>query len=284
MRVNASGEHDELFTLMNSFNEMLREIQNRDAALQKAQNELEQRVTERTRELVSANRELEAFSYSVSHDLRGPLDALNGYSYILLKNHSSKLDATGKESLQNIRAAARRMSDLIDDLLNLSRLSTSSMHREKVDLSVFARGIMEELCRNAPQRKVEFIAAPSAEANADARLLRIVLDNLLRNAWKYTAHHDAARIEFGQESSEGRVVYFVRDNGSGFDQRSADRLFQPFQRLHSTAEFPGNGIGLATVRRIIQRHGGEVWAQGEVEKGATFYFTLESLRDSSTQA
>jgi signal transduction histidine kinase len=284
VRVNASGEHDELFTLMNSFNEMLREIQNRDAALQKAQNELEQRVTERTRELVSANRELEAFSYSVSHDLRGPLDALNGYSYILLKNHSSHLDATGKESLQNIRAAARRMSDLIDDLLNLSRLSTSSMHREKVDLSVFARGIMEELCRNAPQRKVEFIAAPSAEANADARLLRIVLDNLLRNAWKYTAHHDAARIEFGQEISDGRMVYFVRDNGSGFDQRSADRLFQPFQRLHSTAEFPGNGIGLATVRRIIQRHGGEVWAEGEVEKGATFYFTLESRPGGSTGA
>ena len=276
VRANASGEHDELFTLMNSFNEMLREIQNRDAALQKAQNELEQRVTERTRELVAANRELEAFSYSVSHDLRGPLDALNGYSYILLKNHASKLDATGKESLQNIRAAARRMSDLIDDLLNLSRLSTSSMHREKVDLSVFARGIMEELCRNASHRKVEFIAAPTAEANADARLLRIVLDNLLRNAWKYTAHHDEARIEFGQESNDGRVVYFVRDNGSGFDQRSADRLFQPFQRLHSTAEFPGNGIGLATVRRIIQRHGGEVWAEGEVEKGATFYFTLES--------
>jgi len=268
-------------TLMNSFNDMLREIQNRDVALQKAHDELEQRVTERTRELVSANRELEAFSYSVSHDLRGPLDALNGYSYILLKNHASKLDATGKESLQNIRAAARRMSDLIDDLLNLSRLSTSSMHREKVDLTVFARGIMEELCRNAPERKVEFIAPPSAEAYADARLLRIVLDNLLRNAWKYTAHHDAARIEFGQEISDGRVVYFVRDNGSGFDQRSADRLFQPFQRLHSTAEFPGNGIGLATVRRIIQRHGGEVWAEGEVEKGATFYFTLESGRSGT---
>jgi len=268
-------------TLMNSFNDMLREIQNRDVALQKAHDELEQRVTERTRELVSANRKLEAFSYSVSHDLRGPLDALNGYSYILLKNHASKLDATGKESLQNIRAAARRMSDLIDDLLNLSRLSTSSMHREKVDLTVFARGIMEELCRNAPERKVEFIAPPSAEAYADARLLRIVLDNLLRNAWKYTAHHDAARIEFGQEISDGRVVYFVRDNGSGFDQRSADRLFQPFQRLHSTAEFPGNGIGLATVRRIIQRHGGEVWAEGEVEKGATFYFTLESGRSGT---
>jgi signal transduction histidine kinase len=143
---------------------------------------------------------------------------------------------------------------------------------------------MEELCRNAPQREVEFIAPPTAEGYGDARLLRIVLDNLLRNAWKYTAHHDSARIEFGQDNSDGRSVFFVRDNGSGFDQRSADRLFQPFQRLHSTAEFPGNGIGLATVRRIIQRHGGEVWAQGEVEKGATFYFTLESLRDSSAQA
>jgi len=276
VRVPASSERDELATLIDSFNEMLKEIQQRDNALQKAHDELEQRVSERTRELSSANRELEAFSYSVSHDLRSPLDALNGFSYLLLTNQGAKLDANGRQYLDGIRAAARRMSELIDDLLNLSRVTTRAMVREKVDLSAFARAIMEELCRTAPARKVEFIGPPSAEGYGDARLLRIAMDNLLRNAWKYTSHHEHARIEFGVENKNGRPVYFVKDDGSGFDARSADRLFQPFQRLHSAAEFSGNGIGLATVRRIIQRHGGEVWAEAEVEKGATFFFTLGS--------
>jgi signal transduction histidine kinase len=276
VRVPVSNAGDELATLIDSFNEMLREIQQRDNELQKAHDELEHRVTERTRALVSANRELEAFSYSVSHDLRGPLDAMSGFSYVLLKNSASQLDATGKEALNSIRTAAKRMSELIDDLLNLSRVTTSTMHREKIDLSVYARSIMEELCRESPDRQVEFVAPVAAEAHADARLLRIVLDNLLRNAWKYTSHHELARIEFGQEVTNGQTIYFVSDDGSGFDQRAADRLFQPFQRLHSVAEFPGNGIGLATVRRIVQRHGGEVWAEGAVEKGATVYFTLKS--------
>jgi signal transduction histidine kinase len=275
VRVSPTGERDEIAVLIDSFNEMLREIQQRDSALLRARDELEQRVSDRTHDLVSANRELEAFSYSVSHDLRGPLDVLNGFSYILLTKHASQLDAAGKESLESIRAAARRMSELIDDLLNLSRLTTSTMHREPVDLSSFARSIMQDLCREAPGREVDFVAPVSVEVYADPRLLRIVMDNLLRNAWKYTSSHQHARIELGQEIKNDRVVYFVRDDGSGFDKRSADRLFQPFQRLHSTAEFPGNGIGLATVRRIIQRHGGEVWAEGAVEKGATFYFTLE---------
>jgi signal transduction histidine kinase len=281
VRVATGAERDELATLIDSFNEMLREIQQRDNALQKAHDELEQRVSERTRELVSANQELEAFSYSVSHDLRGPLDALNGFSYVLLKNYSDRLDANGKESLQSIRTAAMRMSELIDDLLNLSRITTSTIHHEKIDLSAFARFILEELRRTAPDRKVDFIAPPTAEAYGDARLLRIVMDNLLRNAWKYTSHHDHARIEFGSEIQNGRVVYFVKDDGSGFDSRSADRLFQPFQRLHSTAEFPGNGIGLATVRRVVQRHGGNVWADASVEKGATFSFTLGSTRNAT---
>ena len=281
VRVPPSSHRDELATLIDSFNEMLREIQQRDGALQKAHSELEQRVAERTRDLVSANQELEAFSYSVSHDLRAPLDTINGFSYVLQKNYAAQLDNDAKESLQSIRAAVRRMSELIDDLLNLSRVTTSSMHREDVDLSAFARSIMEELCREAPDRKVEFIAPPTADANGDARLLRIVMDNLLRNSWKYTSHHDHARIEFGQEIGNGRVVYFVKDDGSGFDPRSAGRLFQPFQRFHSSAEFPGNGIGLATVRRIIQRHGGDVWAEGAVEKGATFYFTLGARRNGS---
>jgi signal transduction histidine kinase len=278
VRVPPTGQHDELAVLIDSFNEMLREIQQRDKALQRAHDQLEQRVSDRTRDLVSANQELEAFSYSVSHDLRGPLDAIIGFSYVLMSGYANKLDANGQESLKSIRASARRMSELIDDLLNLSRVTTSAMHRERIDLSDFARYVMEELCRTSPERQVEFIAPPAAEAYADSRLIRIVMDNLLRNAWKYTSHHQRARIEFGTQSKDGHMVYFVKDDGSGFDPRAADRLFQPFQRLHSSAEFPGNGIGLATVRRIVQRHGGEVWAEAEVEKGATFYFTLESRR------
>lgn len=278
VRVPPTGQHDELAVLIESFNEMLREIQQRDRALQRAHDQLEQRVSDRTRDLVSANQELEAFSYSVSHDLRGPLDAIIGFSYVLMSGYASKLDANGQDSIKSIRTAARRMSELIDDLLNLSRVTTSAMNREKVDLSEFARSIMDDLCRTAPDRPLEFVAAPRAEAYADARLIKIVIDNLLRNAWKYTSHHERARIEFGQQNKNGRTVFFVKDDGSGFDPRSADRLFQPFQRLHTTAEFPGNGIGLATVRRIVQRHGGEVWAEAAVEKGATFYFTLESRR------
>jgi signal transduction histidine kinase len=278
VRVTPTGQRDELAVLIDSFNEMLKEIQQRDRALQNAQGLLEQRVSDRTRDLVSANQELEAFSYSVSHDLRGPLDAINGFSYVLLSGPGKHMDEAGRDLIRNIRASAKRMSELIDDLLNLSRVTTSIMHREAVDLSEFARSIMEELCHSAPDRKVEFIAPPTAEAHTDARLLRIVMDNLLRNAWKYTSHHKSARIEFGKMVKNGRTIYFVADDGSGFDSRSADRLFQPFQRLHSSAEFPGNGIGLATVRRIVQRHGGEVWAEAAVEKGATFYFTLESRR------
>lgn len=282
LRVTTNDERDELASLMDSFNEMLREIQQRDSALQKAHDELERRVSERTHELVSTNQELEAFSYSVSHDLRGPLDALNGFSYLLLKNYASQLDANGRESLQGIRDAAKRMSELIEDLLNLSRVTTSASHREEIDLSAFARSAIEELRRKSPGRDVEFIAPPRVQAYADARLLQIVIDNLLQNAWKYTSHHERSRIEFGQEIQADQVVYFVKDDGSGFDQRSADRLFQPFHRLHSAAEFPGNGIGLATVHRIVQRHGGRVWAEGAVEKGATFYFTLGSKRNGAT--
>jgi len=274
LRAAATGQDDELAVLVDSFNEMLKEIQNRDRDLQKAHNELEERVTERTRDLVSANRELEAFSYSVSHDLRGPLDALEGFSYLLLKQYGAGLDDQGRELIQQIRASGKRMAELIDDLLNLSRVTTSIMHKAKVDLSAIAREITAELCRSAPHRQVEFILPEDEDVYGDAHLLRIVMENLLRNAWKYTSHHQQARIEFGHQRGDGGNVYFLKDDGSGFDPRSAARLFQPFQRLHSSAEFPSNGIGLATVRRIIQRHGGEVWAEGDIEKGATFFFTL----------
>ncbi|HLZ39872.1 MAG TPA: ATP-binding protein [Candidatus Sulfotelmatobacter sp.] len=266
IRVPALAGQNELTVLVDSFNEMLRQ-------LQASHDELEQRVAERTRELVSANQELEAFSYSVSHDLRGPLDAINGFSYVLLKQ---PLEPQTREAVESIRASGRRMGVLIDDLLNLSRLTSSAMRSENVDLSAIARAITEDLRRSAPDRKVEFVIAPKAEVVGDAHLLQIVMDNLLRNAWKYTSHHESARIEFGISHENGRTVYFVKDDGSGFEQRSAARLFQPFQRLHSTAEFPGSGVGLATVRRIIQRHGGEVWAQAAVEQGAVFKFTLGS--------
>jgi signal transduction histidine kinase len=271
IRVHPPAEANELAVLVDSFNEMLGE-------LRKSHEELERRVFDRTRELVSANRELEAFSYSVSHDLRGPLDAINGFSYLLLNQYGNRLEPQAGQLIENIRAGSRRMTALIDDLLNLSRVTSSVMHSERVDLCEIARSVMDELCHGAPQRKAEFIAPESAEVSGDARLLRIAMENLLRNSWKYTSRHNQTHIEFGTTSDNGRTIYFVKDDGAGFDMRSAERLFQPFQRLHSGAEFPGNGVGLATVRRIIQRHGGEIWAQGAVEQGATFFFTLGAPR------
>lgn len=281
-RAVPSQEADEVGLLITAFNQMLSEIQRRDDELRKAQNELEDRVAQRTRELLFANRELEAFSYSVSHDLRGPVDALNGFTYVLLKEYGNKLDAKAKELLEHIRGSGKRMIQLIDDLLNLSRVTSSMVQNQPVDLSDIASSIAEELARAEPLRQVDFVISKGETVQGDPRLLQIALENLMRNAWKYTSTHPMARIEFGSEMKDGRAVYFVRDDGAGFDPRSADRLFQPFQRLHPVAEFPGNGVGLATVQRIIRRHGGETWAQGEVERGATFYFTLTPARGRRT--
>ncbi|CAG0977600.1 partial Phytochrome-like protein cph1, partial [Anaerolineae bacterium] len=236
--------------------------------------ELERRVARRTAELEAANKELESFSYSVSHDLRSPLRAIDGFSQLLLDQHGEHLDATGKDYLRRVRAGAQRMAQLIDDLLNLSRVSREKMRFHTVDLGRLARAVAGELTEAQPGRSVEVIIAEGTEASCDERLLRIVIENLLGNAWKYTSHHPSARIEFGRQTQDGVPVYFVRDDGAGFDMRYAHSLFGPFQRLHSPAEFPGTGIGLATVQRIIRRHGGRVWAEGEVEKGATVYFTL----------
>jgi len=284
VRVTLTGEQNELAVLIESFNEMLQEIQQRDSQLQKAHGELEQRVAERTRELVLANRELEAFSYSVSHDLLGPLDALNGFSYLLSKQYGASLEESGKQLIEHIRASGKRMVELIDDLLNLSRITTSVMQAGKVDLSEVARSVIGELRQIQPHRSVEIGIFPTPEAQGDARLLRIVIENLLRNSWKYTSTHSAAKIEFASQLKDGQVVYFVRDDGVGFDPRSVGRLFQPFQRLHSSAEFTGNGIGLATVQRIVRRHGGDIWAEGAIEKGSTFYFTLPSSEARSAVA
>ncbi|GEM_PF-686282 len=274
VRASPTREHDELATLIAAFNEMLEQIQTRDRALREAQGELEQRVQDRTRQLVAANKELEAFSYSVSHDLRAPLEVINGFSYVLESDYAGKLDASGRECLKQVRLASQRMGELIEDLLNLSRVATTAMHHERVDLSAVARHIADDLHQREPERDVVFVIAPRAIVRGDARFLQIVLENLLRNAWKYTSRHTKARIEFGVEERRGLHVYFVRDDGAGFDPARAGRLFQPFQRLHSEAEFSGNGVGLATVQRIIHKHGGQIWATGAPERGATFYFTV----------
>ncbi|MBI4291207.1 MAG: PAS domain S-box protein [Betaproteobacteria bacterium] len=235
---------------------------------------LEQRVAERTNALQVANRELEAFSYSVSHDLRAPLRAIGGFSHILQEQCASQIDLQCKDLLRRVSAAAEKMGQLIDDLLKLSKMSRQEMQVEPVDLSALAREVVEELKAEAPERNAEWVIAAPVTAQGDRGLLKVVLQNLIGNAWKYSSRRDRARIEFGVAERDGRPVYCVRDNGAGFDMAYADKLFRAFQRLHSPAEFPGTGIGLATVARIVHRHGGQVWAEGKVGHGSGFYFTL----------
>lgn len=247
--------------------------------------DLERRVQERTQQLLAANRELEAFSYSVSHDLRSPLRSIDGFSQALLERHADQLDTQGKHYLQRVRAASQRMGQLIDDLLQLSRVTRSTMVHQPVDLSAIAQTIVSELQQTQPERKVTFAIAPNLTAEGDPHLLRIVLDNLLNNAWKFTSHHDQAQIELGAIAAPGQpTTYFVRDDGAGFDMNYAHKLFGAFQRLHAMTEFPGNGVGLATIQRVIHRHGGQIWAEAAVEQGATFYFTLESSPELPTAA
>lgn len=237
--------------------------------------ELEQRVAARTVELQAANKELEAFSYSVSHDLRAPLRAIDGFSSALLRSYHDQVDARGQDYLGRIRAAAQRMGELIDDLLGLSRATRAEVKRQEVDLSAMVREITGELRRSQPERKVELVIQPGVTANVDPHLIRIAMQNLLSNAWKFTSTHDEARIEFGVSERDGERVYYVRDNGAGFDQAYVGKLFTPFQRLHTEAEFPGAGIGLALVHRVVAKHGGRIWAEGSVGRGAEFSFTLE---------
>ena len=232
-------------------------------------------LSQRTLQLEAANRELESFSYSVSHDLQAPLRVINGFSQVLWENYQPNLDDRGRHYLQRIQANSKRMSDLIDALLRLSRVTRSQMKLVNVNLSAIALEIMEELRAEDPERKVELSVVPDLEVEGDAQLLRIVLNNLLHNAWKYTSHRSQAQIEFGVITENvSQTTFFIRDNGAGFDAEYADKLFTAFQRLHSQSEFPGTGIGLATVQRIIYRHGGKVWAEGECDHGATIYFSL----------
>ena len=240
--------------------------------------ELEDRVAKRTAALEAANQELEAFSYSVSHDLRSPLRSIDGFSLALLEDYSERLDDTGCDYLQRLRGASQRMGQLIDDMLHLARISRTQMNVEKVNLSELALQILTERQQQEPQRQVEVLIEPSLTVLGDAPLLRIVLDNLLGNAWKFTGKTSQPFIEFGcqQEPETKELVFFVRDNGAGFDMAYAHKLFGVFQRLHHAKEFSGTGIGLATVNRIIHRHGGRIWADSQVNEGATFFFTIDT--------
>jgi PAS domain S-box-containing protein len=240
--------------------------------------ELEQRVQERTAQLQAANKELEAFSYSVSHDLRAPLRHINGFSQALLEDYADKLDEEGRGYLQEVRGASQEMAQLIDDVLQLARVTRSEMRREVVNLSELAQSVAAELRKREAGRQVAVQLEAGLLTQGDRRLLRIILSNLLGNAWKFTAKQAQPEIVFGHEQRDGATVYFVRDNGAGFDMAFADKLFGAFQRLHTTDEFEGTGIGLATVQRIVNRHGGRVWAEGKVNEGATFYFTLPNFK------
>lgn len=248
-----------------------------EAAIRELNAELEQRVNERTTELKIAYQELEAFSYSVSHDLRAPLRHINGFSSLLEQDYGPALDAQAHDLIRRIRAAIGRMEALIEDLLSLSRINRAVIIQQEFDLGSLAETVAEALRNVEPQRSVRFVMPQSLAIKADPGLMCIVLENLLGNAWKFSSRKQEAIIELGTlKTAKGEKVIFVRDNGAGFDTQYADKLFSPFQRLHRSEEFPGSGIGLSIVQRIIHRHGGRIWAEGSVGKGATFCFTIEN--------
>ncbi len=267
---------------------ILDDFETEKSKVELANQQLEKEIEERKRveaqiqgvntELLAANKELEAFSYSVSHDLRAPLRGIDGFSLALLEDYADKLDQDGRDYLHRVRAGTQRMGILIDDLLNLSRVTRTEMRLEKTDLGAIARSVAVELQKTQPERRAEFRVAEGLDAFVDSHLIRITLENLLGNAWKFTSKRESACIEFGKTGCNGSPAYFVRDNGAGFDPAYADRLFGAFQRLHDKNDFPGTGVGLATVQRIIHRHGGRIWAESAVEKGATFYFTLPETK------
>jgi PAS domain S-box-containing protein len=237
--------------------------------------ELEVRVRERTAELEASTRELDAFAYSVSHDLRAPLRSLDGFSQVLLEDYYDKLDDEGREYLRRVQSTVVRMAQMIDDLLDLSRATRTELQREPIDLTAIAQEMVAELRTAEPDRPVTVIIGERLTGSGDPHLIRLVLQNLLGNAWKFTAHREDATIELAELDRDGESVFVVRDNGAGFDMRYVAKLFDPFQRLHAVSEFEGTGIGLAIVQRIIRRHGGRIWATGEVGQGAAFYFTLQ---------
>ena len=275
--------------IMREYNEALvRKLEERNdeveaarAQIALANERLERRVEERTAELVLANQELEAFSQSIAHDLRSPLTVIDGFSYLLVEDCRGKVSQQVMDRLGFIGDASRRMNELTNDLLRLARASREEMTPQRVDLSELAAAIVSDFRTAHPERQFSYSGPPAAVANCDIGLLRIALENLLGNAWKYSAHTADARVEFGVRLQDGETQYYVRDNGAGFDPAAAGKLFSTFCRLHSAAEFPGTGIGLSTVHRIVMRHGGRIWADAAVGRGATFFFTLkESLKSA----
>ncbi len=297
--------NDEIGLLAESFNGMLAEIEratrelqasSREAAREVAErrraeqeilrlnSELESRVRERTTELQSTNAELEAFCYSVSHDLRAPLRSIDGFSQALLEDFPADVPEEAKRYLGRIRSSTQRMGQLIEDLLNLSKVSRGELQRREVDVGEIARQVAGELQQREPQRKVEVSVWDGMQANADPRLLRAALDNLIGNAWKFSAKSEHPRIEIGLLRDGAESTFFVRDNGAGFDMRYAGKLFGAFQRLHSADEYQGTGIGLATVQRIVHRHGGRIWADAKPGKGAVFFFTLAAKEHAAPTA
>jgi light-regulated signal transduction histidine kinase (bacteriophytochrome) len=245
-----------------------------EAELMALNTELEDRVAQRTAALDHANKELETFSYSVSHDLRAPLRHISGFSAIVLKENEGKLDAVSADYLKRINAAGERMGVLIDDLLALSRVSRQELNKRDFDLSELAVQAANSLVKAHPEREVRVTVKPEMKAHGDPGLARIVLENLIGNAWKFTARANEPAIEVGLDERDGETVYYVRDNGAGFDMKYAHKLFEPFQRLHTDREFQGTGIGLSIVQRIVARHGGKIWAEAKTGDGAAFYFTL----------
>jgi light-regulated signal transduction histidine kinase (bacteriophytochrome) len=235
---------------------------------------LEDQIEARTRELKQLNEELTAFSYSVSHDLRAPLRSIDGFSQIVLEDYSARLDENGRRMLERIRNAAQRMGHLIQSLLDLARVTRQELDRQPVSITNLATTSLGHLMAMSPDRRIDFSVAPGMNAEGDAHLIRVVIDNLIENAWKFTSKTESPRIEVGRTEVDGKPVFFVRDNGAGFDPEHAGKLFRPFQRLHSESEFEGTGIGLATVQRIVNRHGGRVWAEGRPGDGATFFVAL----------
>jgi light-regulated signal transduction histidine kinase (bacteriophytochrome) len=255
------------------------------ARVQALNRTLEARVAMRTRELSQANQELEAFAYSVSHDLRAPLRSIDGFSRILIERYESQLDESGRDYLRRVRKAAMRMGELIDAILQVSRLGRAELRRESVDLSRMALEVVDELRADDPGRELTLRIMPGLMAVGDAALLRNLLGNLLGNAWKFTRGRDGAMIEFGAVDLPGNETeFYVRDNGAGFPQAYVDKLFRPFQRLHSQEAFTGHGIGLASVKRIVERHGGRIRAEGMEGEGAVFYFTLPEAGEPGVEA